>query len=133
MSQDQTIKLSSNLDLEAAKELLDRLKAANAKGAFTIDASGVEMMSLPGVQIMLSAVRSQTIAAVQEPSVAFISAFADHGIDWEAESANLAGSPSNGASQASEAPAAAEPDAPPLNAAPNEFSQSTIPKPCATC
>jgi two-component system chemotaxis response regulator CheY len=91
MDQDQTIKLSPNLDADAAKELLAQLKAGIGTNAFTLDASGVEAMSLPGIQIVLSAIRSQAIAAVQEPSIAFVSAFADHGIDWEAEAAGLMG------------------------------------------
>ena len=86
MKQDQTIKLQPVLDLTAGQALLDELKGKLASGGpLAIDASGVEVMSLPGVQIVLAAIRTKSAVSVLAPSQAFISAFTDHGISWDSE------------------------------------------------
>jgi two-component system chemotaxis response regulator CheY len=108
MKQDRTIKLQPVLDLDAGQALLGELKGKLASGEpLCIDASGVEVMSLPGVQIMLAAIRTQSKVSVISPSPVFISAFADHGISWDSEAA------ATGADQ----PPAAEPEPAPAAAA----------------
>src|SRR5262245_52673358 len=100
MKQDRTIKLQPVLDLTAGQALLDELKGKLASGGpLCLDASGVEVMSLPGVQIVLAAIRTRSKVSVIAPSQAFVSAFADHGISWEGEAK------ANGADQRPEADA----------------------------
>jgi two-component system chemotaxis response regulator CheY len=112
MKQDRTIKLQPVLDLAAGQTLLDELKAKLAAGGpLCLDASGVEVMALPGVQIVLAAIRAKPKVSVMAPSPAFIAAFTDHGISWDSEAA------ASGADQpleieaapVAEAPAAAAP------------------------
>ncbi|AMN45273.1 chemotaxis response regulator receiver CheYI [Rhodoplanes sp. Z2-YC6860] len=108
MKQDRTIKLRQILDLDAGQALLGELKGKLASGEpLCLDASGVEVMSLPGVQIVLAAIRSQSKVSVLSPSPVFIAAFTDHGISWESEAA------ATGADQ----PPAEEPEAAPAAAA----------------
>jgi two-component system chemotaxis response regulator CheY len=108
MKQDRTIKLQPILDLDAGQALLGELKGKLASGEpLCLDASGVELMSLPGVQIVLAAIRSKSKVSVLSPSPVFIAAFADHGISWDNEAA------ATGADQ----PPAAEPEAAPAVAA----------------
>jgi two-component system chemotaxis response regulator CheY len=100
MKQDRTIKLQPVLDLTAGQALLDELKGKLASGGpLCLDASGVEVMSLPGVQIVLAAIRTKSKVAVIAPSQAFVSAFTDHGIAWDSEAE------ANGADQPPEAEA----------------------------
>ena len=88
MTQDRTIKLQPVLDLVAGQALLDELKAKLAAGGpLCLDASGVEVMALPGVQIVLAAIRAKPRVSVVAPSPAFVAAFADHGISWDSEAA----------------------------------------------
>jgi two-component system chemotaxis response regulator CheY len=108
MKQDRTIKLQPILDLDAGQALLGELKGKLASSEpLCLDASGVEVMSLPGVQIVLAAIRSKSKLSVLSPSPVFIAAFADHGISWDNEAA------ATGADQ----PLAAEPEAAPAVAA----------------
>jgi two-component system chemotaxis response regulator CheY len=101
MKQDRTIKLQPVLDLTAGQALLDELKGKLASGGpLCLDASGVEVMSLPGVQIVLAAIRTKSKVSVIAPSQAFVSAFTDHGISWDSEAK------ANGADQPPEAEAA---------------------------
>jgi two-component system chemotaxis response regulator CheY len=88
MTQDRIVKLQSVLDLAAGQTLLDELKAKLAAGGpLCVDASGVEVMSLPGVQIVLAAIRAKSKVSVVSPSPAFVAAFADHGRSWDSEAA----------------------------------------------
>ena len=116
MKQDRTIKLQPVLDLTAGQALLDELKGKLASGGpLCLDASGVEVMSLPGVQIVLAAIRTKSKVSVVAPSQAFVSAFTDHGISWDSEAE------ANGADQPPEAeaePVAAAAPAPALAPAP---------------
>ena len=115
MKQDRIIKLQPVLDLTAGQALLDELKGKLASGGpLAIDASGVEVMSLPGVQIVLAAIRTKSAVSVVAPSPAFISAFTDHGISWDSEAkAHGADQPPQlDAGPAAPEPAAAEPAAP---------------------
>src|SRR5882724_2724613 len=107
MKQDRIIRLQAVLDLGAGQTLLDELRAKLAAGGpLCLDASGVEVMALPGVQIVLAAIRAKSQVSVVAPSPAFVAAFADHGISWDSEAA------ASGADQPREmeaAPVAEEP------------------------
>jgi two-component system chemotaxis response regulator CheY len=116
MKQDRIIKLQPVLDLTAGQALLDELKGKLAAGGpLCLDASGVEVMALPGVQIVLAAIRTKSKVSVVAPSPAFISAFTDHGISWDSEAR------ANGADQPPEPDA--EP-APAASAAPSPASEA---------
>ena len=123
MKQDRTIKLQPILDLDAGQTLLGELKGKLASGEpLWLDASGVEVMSLPGVQIVLAAIRSKPKVSVLSPSPVFVAAFADLGMSWDREAA------ATGADQ----PPAAGPDAAPAAAAqpaPAEPPASAAPEP----
>ena len=111
MTQDRTIKLQPVLDLAAGRVLLDELKAKLAAGGpLCLDASGVEVLALPGVQIVLAAIRTKPKVSVVAPSAAFVAAFADHGISWDREAA------ASGADQPPEVEAAAVAGKPAANA-----------------
>ncbi len=109
MKQDRTIKLQPVLDLDAGQALLGELQGKLASGEpLCIDASGVEVMALPGVQIMLAAIRAKSKVSVIAPSPAFVAAFTDHGISWDREAAATG---ADQPPQAEAAPAAAAPAA----------------------
>jgi two-component system chemotaxis response regulator CheY len=124
MKQDRTIKLQPVLDLTAGQVLLDELKGKLASGgALCLDASGVEVMALPGVQIVLAAIRTKSKVSVIAPSPAFIAAFTDHGISWDSEAK------AHGADQPPEPeaePAAVA--APPVEPAPAPAADVLVPK-----
>jgi len=113
MTQDRTIKLQPVLDLAAGRVLLDELKAKLAAGGpLCLDASGVEVLALPGVQIVLAAIRTKPKVSVVAPSAAFVAAFADHGISWDREAAaSGAEQPETEAATAAGEPAAIAPSA----------------------
>jgi two-component system chemotaxis response regulator CheY len=77
------IKLPAVLDLAAAEGFLDTMRShAIAGSRLRIDASGVETLTLPCIQIILVVLRSQALVSIERPSDAFISAFNDLGLSW---------------------------------------------------
>jgi two-component system chemotaxis response regulator CheY len=76
------VTLSAVLDQSAADGLLLMLQAAvGTGGPVTIDASRVETMSLPCIQIVLSATRSGTEVTIANPSPVFADLFAGLGLN----------------------------------------------------
>ncbi len=76
------LKLPVVLDLAAADSFLDDIRCRlQAEPRLRIDASEVETLTLPCVQILLAAHRSCTQMAVERPPAAFARAFADLGLD----------------------------------------------------
>ena len=77
------LKLPAVLDLAAAESFMlmvrERLQAA-APPSF--DASGVESLTSPCIQIILAARKSSDRLSINAPSAAFIAAFEDLGLDW---------------------------------------------------
>ena len=80
------IDLDSDLDLVAATTLKERLiEAVDRDGAVVIDASSVERLTTPCVQVLVAA--AQFLAGqdkslmVKDPSEAFVSAFSDLGLE----------------------------------------------------
>jgi two-component system chemotaxis response regulator CheY len=70
------------LDLTAAPELLASLRQRIAAASrLRVDAAGVETITLPCVQILLSALREPGVR-IEQPSAAFASAFADMGLSY---------------------------------------------------
>jgi two-component system chemotaxis response regulator CheY len=70
------------LDLAAADDFLHAVQQrAESQMPLVFDASAVETLTLPCVQIMLAAARDYGRIGVQNPSAAFVAAFDDLGVD----------------------------------------------------
>ena len=74
------LRLPAVLDLAAAGGLLDAMR--HASPVAKIDASAVAVLTLPCIQIILSALKTQPGMTIEAPSEAFIAAFADLSLDW---------------------------------------------------
>jgi two-component system chemotaxis response regulator CheY len=76
------MKLPKVLDLAAAIGLHETiLREIQAAGGVRLDASEVEVLTLPCLQVLLAAKRDAEVW-IDRPSENFISAFADLGFDW---------------------------------------------------
>jgi len=76
------MKLPKVLDLAAAITLHEAiLQKVQAAGGIRMDASDVEVLTLPCLQILLAAKRDAHVW-IEQPSDTFIQAFADLGFDW---------------------------------------------------
>jgi two-component system chemotaxis response regulator CheY len=84
-------KLPSTLDLAAAEEFLATMRA-RAVGALELDASGVEVITLPCAQIILSAASGHSQLAIRRPSEPFVKAFVDLGLSWPGDQEPVAAS-----------------------------------------
>ena len=83
---DETVKLPAVLDLAAAESLLTMFHQRLAAGQpLRLDASEVETLTLPCIQIILAAIRTYDQVTIEIPSTGFASAFADLGLTWEQE------------------------------------------------
>ena len=79
----ESVVLPVVLDLRAAAAFLDDLRQKiGSGGPVILDASGVETITLPCIQIILAAARSCESMSIERPSAAFISAFEDLGLEW---------------------------------------------------
>ncbi len=77
------LKLPAVLDLAAAESFVDTMRELARAGArLRLDASGVETLTVPCIQIILAAHRNCERMSVDQPSVAFMAAFDDLGLDW---------------------------------------------------
>jgi len=77
------VKLPASLDHAAAEGLLELLRTRlQSGGDISLDASAVETLTLPCIQIILAALRTHVSTIVVQPSAAFVSAFNDLGLDW---------------------------------------------------
>jgi len=78
------IVLPAVLDLSAAEGFLaTMLQAGESEDPICLDASAVETLTMPCVQIILAARRADGRLTVADPTPAFLSAFADLGLPWE--------------------------------------------------
>jgi two-component system, chemotaxis family, chemotaxis protein CheY len=84
-------KLPSTLDLAAAEEFLATMRA-RAVGALELDASGVEVITLPCAQIILSAAGGHSQLAIRRPSESFVKALVDLGLSWPGDQEPVAAS-----------------------------------------
>jgi two-component system chemotaxis response regulator CheY len=81
-----TIKLPALLDRAAAAELLTVLRhALGSDQAWRLDASAVETLELPAMQLILSALKTTDKIFIAKPSDAFIAAFNDAGFELKPE------------------------------------------------
>jgi len=77
------LKLPEILDLAAADGFLDLMRHhVNGVVPVRIDASDVETITIPCIQIILAAALSREAVTITNPSTAFVSAFEDLGIGW---------------------------------------------------
>src|SRR5258708_34070788 len=78
-----TIVLPAVVDLAAADALLATLRQRLAADhACDLDASNVESLMLPGIQVILAAIKSSKKVQVLNPSASFRSAFDDAALSW---------------------------------------------------
>jgi two-component system chemotaxis response regulator CheY len=78
------IVLPAALDLSAAEGFLAAiLQASESEEPIQLDASAVETLTLPCVQIILAARRADARLTVVNPTQAFLDAFSDLGLPWE--------------------------------------------------
>ncbi len=78
-----TVTLPAVVDLAVAESLLRTLREALAAGQrCRLDASGVEKLMLPGVQVILSAIRSGARLQVVNPSLSFRGTFDDAALSF---------------------------------------------------
>lgn len=88
---DAHLKLPAVLDLAAAEGLLDTMRSRLLTGSrLAIDASAVETLTLPCIQIVLAALRGDAQVSIVRPSAAFLDAFRDLGLSCNAA---IAGDP----------------------------------------
>jgi two-component system chemotaxis response regulator CheY len=77
------LKLPEVLDLASAEGFLELMRQrVNGEAPLCIDASAVETLTLPCIQIILVALRNREAISIRNPSEAFVGAFEDLGIDW---------------------------------------------------
>ena len=82
MQTDQ-FKLPAVLDLNAAEEFLATLRQhLQGEGSPRLDASAVETLTLPCIQILVAAMRDHGQISIERPSTEFINAFRDLGLGW---------------------------------------------------
>jgi len=78
------IVLPAVLDLAAADGFLELMcKEAEPDRSPCLDASGVETITLPCIQVILAAIKSHGRIAISNPSAEFVAAFNDLGLDWK--------------------------------------------------
>lgn len=84
MSGDKGVfKMPAVLDLSAAESFLAAMLQASETGEpLVLDASAVDSITTPCVQIILSAKRSDPRLTIEAPSEAFQAVFADLGLSW---------------------------------------------------
>src|SRR5499426_711478 len=80
---DGALRLPPTLDLAAAEEFLATMRGrAVGDLPLDLDASRVEVITLPCAQIILSAANGNRNLSVRSPSEAFVKAFVDLGLSW---------------------------------------------------
>jgi two-component system, chemotaxis family, chemotaxis protein CheY len=90
---DSALSLPPTLDLAAAEEFLATIRAkAVGDLPLELDASRVEVITLPCAQIILSAAGSHSQLAIRRPSESFVKAFVDLGLSWPGDQEPVAAS-----------------------------------------
>src|SRR5262245_6974342 len=92
---DGTLRLPPTLDLAAAEEFLATMRGrAVGDLPLDLDASRVEVITLPCAQIILAAANANRNLLVKRPSEAFVKAFVDLGLSWPGDQEPVAASDS---------------------------------------
>jgi two-component system, chemotaxis family, chemotaxis protein CheY len=85
MNEDETnavLKLPKSLDFGAAEGFLETMRSClQDNPRLRVDASGVEILTVPCIQIILSALQTYDEMSIERPSEEYINAFQDLGID----------------------------------------------------
>jgi len=90
---DGVLRLPPTLDLAAAEDFLATMRTrAVGDLPLDLDASGVEVVTLPCAQIILSAANTNRNLSVRRPSEAFVKAFVDLGLSWPGDQEPVAAS-----------------------------------------
>src|SRR4029453_11158268 len=90
---DGALRLPPTLDLAAAEEFLATMRArAVGDLPLDLDASRVEVITLPCAQIILAAANANRNVSVRCPSEAFVKAFVDLGLSWPGDQEPVAAS-----------------------------------------
>ena len=76
------LRLPAVLDLGASEVFLDTMRHAAEAESLKVDASAVDVLTLPCVQIILAALKAYPGMTIEKPSEAFVRAFADLALDW---------------------------------------------------
>jgi two-component system chemotaxis response regulator CheY len=106
-----TITLPAVMDSAAADTLLATLRQSLAADpSCRLDASKVETLMLPGMQVILAAIRSNAQVRVVDPSPLFCAAFADAALSWVGDDrvCDTAAEPARGPAPADDPPFAAD-------------------------
>jgi two-component system chemotaxis response regulator CheY len=86
------LKLPMVLDLAAAEEFIATLRQhLQGEGGLRLDASAVETLTLPCIQILLAAMRDHDQISIEQPSIEFANAFQDMGLAWTSGEASAPG------------------------------------------
>jgi len=103
------LKLPAALDQAAAESFLEQMRHLTKGDApLMLDASDVEVLTLPCTQIILSAVRGSDSIRIRNPSAALVAVFEDFGLDWKhcLDHGLPAAEPDNAGAETDTAPAA---------------------------
>ncbi len=79
---DTQVQLPAVLDLAASEAFLDTMRHACEAEAVKVDASAVDVLTLPCMQVILAALKVNPGMTIENPSEAFVRAFADLAIEW---------------------------------------------------
>ena len=79
---DSQFRLPAVLDLAASEAFLDAMRHACEAEAVKIDASSVDVLTLPCIQVILAALKANPGMRIENPSEAFVRAFADLALAW---------------------------------------------------
>ncbi len=82
---DSHLQLPAVLDLAASEAFLDTMRHACEAETVKVDASGVDVLTLPCIQIILAALKLNPGMTIENPSEAFVRAFADLALEWRQE------------------------------------------------
>ncbi len=82
---DTHLRLPAILDLAASEAFLDIVRAACESESLKVNASDVEVLTIPCIQIILAALKVNPGMTIENPSEAFVSAFSDLALEWRQE------------------------------------------------
>ena len=107
---DTQLKLPAVLDVAASEIFLDTMRHACEAEALKVDASGVDILTLPCMQIILAALKVNPAMTIENPSDAFVAAFDDLALEWRQDGQDRGEKPAAPAARPS-APLTAEEEA----------------------
>lgn len=84
-STDTQLRLPAVLDLAASEAFLDTMRHACEVETVKVDASAVDVLTLPCMQVIVAALKINPGMRIDNPSEAFVRAFADLALEWRQE------------------------------------------------